>query len=423
MLIDREEAIPIQRLIEYLEVLKMKRWIFDVLAIVALAVASGSSYAGTNDGQSVRPIRVPNGGIQPQVVVDNKGTVHLIYFKGDPVQGDVYYVRSKDWGVTFSAPIRVNSEQETAVAAGTIRGARIALGENGRVHVAWNGSSKSSIRGPLIPGVPSNSPYNGLPMLYTRLNDTGMAFEEERNLMKLTFGLDGGGSVAADGSGNVYVAWHGSHPGDPEGEDGRSVWIARSRDGGKDFLAEAPAYKEPTGACGCCGLSIFTGSNGMVYVLYRTAKEKVHRDTYLLVSKDDGKTFAGRVVDKWNIGACPASSMAFAQGPGVVSAAWQTEEQVYYATINPATSQMSEAIPASGKGKLRKYPALAVNSKGDTILVWTEGAGWGKGGALAWQVYGKDAKPTGENGGVADLPAWSFGAAFSRPDGGYTIIY
>ena len=143
------------------------------------------------------------------------------------------------------------------------------------------------------------------PSPYTRLNDTGMAFEEERNLMKLTFGLDGGGSVAADGSGNVYVAWHGSHPGDPEGEDGRSVWIARSRDGGKDFLAEAPAYKEPTGACGCCGLSIFTGSNGMVYVLYRTAKEKVHRDTYLLVSKDDGKTFAGRAVDKWNIGACP----------------------------------------------------------------------------------------------------------------------
>ena len=121
-----------------------------------------------------------------------KAQFHLIYFKGDPVQGDVYYVRSKDWGVTFSAPIRVNSEQGTAVAAGTIRGACIALGENGRVHVAWNGSSKSSIRGPLIPGVPSNSRYNGLPMLYTRLNDTGMAFEEERNLMKLTFGLDGG---------------------------------------------------------------------------------------------------------------------------------------------------------------------------------------------------------------------------------------
>jgi len=401
----------------------MKRCVFDVLAIVALTLPSGSSYAGTDRGQSVRLIRVPNGGIQPQVVVGNKGIVHLIYFKGDSNQGDVYYVRSKDWGASFSSPIRVNSEQGTVVAAGTIRGARIALGENGRVHVAWNGSSKSSVRGPLIPEMPSDSPYNGLPMLYTRLKDAGTAFEKERNLMKLTFGLDGGGSVAADGFGNVYVAWHGKRPGDPDGEDGRTVWIARSRDGGKEFFAEARAYKEPTGACGCCGLSIFTGTNGTVYVLYRTAKEMVHRDTYLLVSKDAGKTFAGRLVDKWNVGACPMSSMAFAEGPGVVTAAWQTEEQVYYATIDPTTLQMSEAVSASGKGKLRKYPALAVNSIGDTILVWTEGTGWGKGGALAWQVYGKDGKPTGASGGVTDLPAWSFGAAFSRPDGGYIVIF
>jgi len=401
----------------------MGRWVFRVLAIVALAVASGSFYARTDNGQKVRLIRVPNGGIQPQVAVDKKGAVHLIYFKGDPGHGDVYYVRSKDWGATFSSPIQANSEQGTAVAAGTIRGARIALGENGRVHVAWNGSSKSSIRGPLIPEMPSDSPYNGLPMLYTRLNAAGTAFEKERNLMTFTFGLDGGGSVAADRSGKVYVAWHGKRLGDPDGEDGRSVWIARSRDGGKDFFAEARAYKEPTGACGCCGLSIFTGSNGTVYVLYRTAKEIVHRDMYLLVSKDDGKTFTGRLVDKWNIGACPMSSMAFAEGPGVVTAAWQTEEQVYYATIDPTTLQMSDAIPALGKGKLRKYPALAVNSTGETILVWTEGTGWGKGGSLAWHVYSKDGKPTGEKGGVADLPAWSFGAAFSRPDGGYTIIY
>jgi hypothetical protein len=401
----------------------MKRWVFRLLAIVALAFASGSFDVQAGNDENVKLIRVPDGGIQPQAAVDKKNVIHMIYFKGDPAHGDVYYVRSKDWGATFSSPIQVNSEQGTAVAAGTIRGPRIALGANGRVHVVWNGSTKSSIRGPLIPEMPSDSPYNGLPMFYTRLKDGGTAFEKERNLMKVTFGLDGGGAVAADGSGNVYVAWHGKRAGDLDGEDGRSVWIARSRDGGKDFLAEARAYKEPTGACGCCGLSIFTGNNGTVYVLYRTAKEKVHRDIYLLVSKDEGKTFTGRLVDKWNIPACPMSSMAFADGPDVVTAAWQTEEQVYYATINPTTSQMSDMIPAPGKGKLRKYPALAVNSRGETILVWTEDTGWGSGGVLVWQVYGKDGKPTGASGRVAGLPPWSFGAVFSRPDDGYTIIY
>jgi len=399
----------------------MKKWALAVLEI--LAIVSSSFYARADKGQSVRVIHVPNEGIQPKVAVDNEGIVHMIYFKGDASQGDVFYVRSKDWGATFSSPIRVNSEPGTAVAAGTIRGARIALGKDGRVHVAWNGSSKSSIRGPLIPEMPRNSPYNGLPMLYTRLNAAGTAFEKERNLMKITFGLDGGGSVAADLAGNVYVAWHGKRTGDPDGENGRSVWIARSRDGGRDFAAESRAYKEPTGACACCGLSIFAGTNGTVYVLYRSAKEMVHRDIYLLVSKDEGKTFTSRLIDEWNIGACPVTSMDFAQGPGFIVAAWQTKEQVYYASLDPAAPRISDPIPAPGTGKLRKYPALAVNTQGDTILVWTEGTSWGKGGSLAWQVYDREGKPTGEKGTVAGVPAWSFGAAIARPEGGFTVVY
>jgi hypothetical protein len=38
-------------------------------------------------------------------------------------------------------------------------------------------------------------------MLYSRSNDSGTAFEPERNLMTRTFGLDGGGIIAADSTG------------------------------------------------------------------------------------------------------------------------------------------------------------------------------------------------------------------------------
>lgn len=84
---------------------------------------------------------IPDGGIQPQVAVDQNGTVHLVYFKGDPSQGDLFYARSKD-GERFSAPIRVNSVPGTAVAIGNIRGARIAIGKRGNVFVVWNASPK-----------------------------------------------------------------------------------------------------------------------------------------------------------------------------------------------------------------------------------------------------------------------------------------
>ncbi len=401
----------------------MKKAIEFTLLLSFACVGAGFC-ASAAQAPSIKLIRVPNGGIQPQVAVDRaQGVVNMIYFQGNPAHGNIFYVRSKNWGVTFSSPIQVNSQPGSAVALGTIRGARLAIGESGRVYVAWNGSAQASPKGPKNPEMPGNSPYNGMPMLFTRLNSAGTAFESQRNLMKSTFGLDGGGSVAADGRGDVYVAWHARQVGYPQGEAGRRVWIARSRDGGRDFSPEALAWAEPTGACGCCGLSIFAGRNGTVYILYRTAKDMIHRNVYLLISRDDGKTFRGRLVDKWTIGACPMTSMAFAQGPGFVDAAWQTRKQVYYAMINPKTLQMSKPIPAPGTGKLRKYPALAVNSRGDTILVWTDGTSWGQGGSLEWQTFDRNGDPIGKEGHISGVPAWSFGAAFARPDGGFTIIY
>src|SRR5881628_2407477 len=96
--------------------------------------------AGAGQNGQVKLVRVPNGGIQPQVAVDASGVVHMIYFQGDPGHGDIFYVRSQDGGATFTQPVRVNSQPESAVATGTIRGAQLALGRNRRVHVAWNGS-------------------------------------------------------------------------------------------------------------------------------------------------------------------------------------------------------------------------------------------------------------------------------------------
>ena len=34
-------------------------------------------------------LRTPDHGIQPQAAVDDKGTLHLIYFKGDAFAGDL----------------------------------------------------------------------------------------------------------------------------------------------------------------------------------------------------------------------------------------------------------------------------------------------------------------------------------------------
>ena len=361
---------------------------------------------------AVRVLRAPDGGIQPQAAVDSTGVIHLIYFKGDPGHGDLFYVRSAEGAARFSTPIRVNSEPNSAIAIGTIRGAHLAIGKANQVHVAWNGSSLA------IPKAPGDE----TPMLYTCLNDTGEAFEPQRNIIARYTGLDGGGSVAADAEGNVYVAWHAP---DQKGKDemARRVWIARSTDNGKTFSPETQAFAQPTGACGCCGMRLFAGKNGEVFALYRSATESIHRDIYLLRSDDRAATFTGAKISPMEANVCVMSSAVMASTPSGTAAAWETQSQIYWARIAAKGAAISNPIPAPGEARGRKHPALAADKNGNVLLAWTEGTGWNKGGTIAWQVFDAAGNPLeGGSGKAKRLPVWGLPTAVSD-DGGFTIIY
>ena len=53
--------------------------------------------------------------------------------------------------------------------------------------------------------------------------------------------------------------------------------------------------------CACCSTRAFADRNGTVYVLYRSATAQVNRDTYLLVSRDRGKSFEKAFIHKWKV--------------------------------------------------------------------------------------------------------------------------
>ena len=388
------------------------------MQLLVFAVGIAAVFAASRKTEprlDISVVRVPNGGIQPQAVVGPGGILHVLYFAGDPKAGDLFYAKSADYGSTWSKPLRVNSTPGSAIALGTIRGGQIALGRNGRVHVAWNGSSAVQANGPIN----AESGQRGTPMLYSRLSADGARFEPERNLMTHTFGLDGGGAVAADSAGNVYVSWHGKAAGARKGEAGRQVWIAISHDDGATFAEERAAWAEPTGACGCCGMALFADSQGTVRALYRSATGDIHRDIYLLSSSDLGRSFTGRKLHTWNINACPMSSMSFGEGGGIVAGAWETGGQVYFENL---TRPDGVPVSAPGEGKGRKHPRLAVAPNGNLLMIWTEGTGWQRGGSLAWQLFDSAGKSLGETHSEAGVPTWSFGAAAVKP-GGFVILY
>lgn len=362
--------------------------------------------------EKVKLIRTPNNGLQPQAVMDSHGALHLIYLAGEPSASDIFYVRRDAGRSDFSAPLRVNSQPGSAIATGTIRGAQIALGKNGRIHVAWNGSSKFAPEG-----------THDVPMFYARMNDAGTGFEPQRNLMQFSRALDGGGSVAADKSGNVYVVWHGA--GEQKGEQHRRIWLARSINEGKTFAREiavdpADAGGKTTGVCACCGLRAFINSQGKLFVLYRTATDLTERGMFLLTSADKGKTFSGARMDHWNLTTCPMSSTTMIEAKQTIGA-WENNGQVFFGALDSTATVATIAAPGS-TGK-RKHPAIAVNSRGETILVWTEGTGWKRGGSLVWQVFDREGKPTTEKGAAPDVPVWGLATVVAETDGSFSIIY
>lgn len=381
------------------------------LALVSVLAPAGGELAPSRARSVVTLLRLPDAAIQPQLARDSKGGWHAIYVTGDPAAGDIFYTRLDERGA-FAPAVRVNNQPGAALATGNVRGPHLAIGKDDRVHVAWVGSQAAR------PAGARDQPM----MLYTRTTDArGTTFEPARNLAQFTVGLDGG-DIAVDDAGTVTVAWHAAATaGVQEGE--RHLYIARSTDEGRTFAREAPADDGTMGACGCCGTRILASGSDQ-FVLFRAATAMVHRDTYLLVSHDRGRTFAPRKLDEWNIGACPMSTFSLAaMPPASVLAAWENDGRVRWTRIDRATGSFSTPTSVPSAAGNQKHPVIAANTRGDVIVVWTEGMAWSKGGAVAWQVYDRSGAPTADRGRAAGVPAWSLVAVQPRADNGFTIVY
>lgn len=382
----------------------MTRTIFT-LGVFLLCLATHPAAAQPG---KVTILRTPDGGIQPQAVMDDLGAIHLIYYKGESKGGDIFYARKQAADQNFLKPLPVNSRAKSAMSAGTIRGAQMALGKNGRIHVAWNGHATEK------------GTWMDAPMLYTRLNDKGNGFEPERNVITTAGGLDGGGSVAADSQGNVFVMWHAPIPGNTNGEVGRAVFVARSGDDGKTFAPEKQAVSIPTGACGCCGMKSFADSQGNVFAFYRSASTLTNRDETLLFSRNRGQDFEIAYSHPWIVAACPMSSAFLSETKTGVLAAGETHGRVFFVRMDPKSGKISSPVSPEVKAK---HPVSVGNERGEVLLVWTEGTAWGKGGSVAWQIFDQEGRSISEKGRAEGLPAWSLATAAVKPDGSFVIVY
>ena len=381
------------------------RSLFAVLS--AATITLSWSQAAPRPDSRIEIAATPDDGIQPQAVIDTAGTIHLLYFKGEPGAGDLFYVRRQARDAAFSSPLRVNSEAGTAIATGSVRGGQIALGRNGWIHVAWNGSKAVERDG-----------VKHTPMWYARLSAGGGAFEPQRPIGTHTKNLDGGGSVAAGTDGRVHVVWHAA--GLEEGEPHRPIYIATSSDDGGRFAAEK-AFANDGGACGCCGVETLVDAKGRLQILYRSAGAMIHRDAMWMTIGPNGASTPVQL-QPWELSACPMTTFAMAAAPAGIVAAWETQQQIYSAVLDPDRRALSAVVPMTGTA-VRKHPSVAINSAGDRLIAWTEGTAWARGGSVAWALQNQKGEETASAANAGAVPVWGLVSAIARPGGTFVIFH
>jgi hypothetical protein len=345
---------------------------------------------------------LPEDGVQPQVVVSRAGTVHLVYLKGDPKACDIRYTTRHVSGGEWSTPVTVNSEPQSAIAMGTIRGAQVALGKDDSVQILWNGNTGGK-----------KEKMMHAPLLYARLSPGTKAFSAQQNLIGDTSALDGGASIAANARGHVSIVWHGASA-TGSGEGARLIYARESSDDGLTFSAPKPLNAEQPGVCACCSLRAHLSADDTLTVIYRGAPEPTTRGMIWLTRKDGHTTLTP--LDDWRVAMCPMSSASLLPSANSLRAAWENDGQIMTRLMNQPTSAAQSVGP-----KKAKHPAMSQNEKGQTLITSVIGSGWNQAGTLHWDLLDAQGHST-DSGDGEKLPLWSFPAIYAKPDGSFVIL-
>ena len=359
----------------------------------------------TKSAQTVTPLPTPNEGKRPRVVTDKEGTVHLIYNN----RGNIFYSKKSPDSIDFSEPIQVNSVDRSGAVAD------VAIGKNGTVHLLFHGNIfyiREQIKSENRKLKSSDIKYT----FYTRLQPGASAFDEQRDLSKNVWGFDGGCTLAADQAGNVYTFFAGTTR--KGNETVRQVFLSKSGDNGSTFGNPTP-IDLGKGVCACCHLKADVDAKGSLHIVYRVAEETVDRDSFVLTSKDQGKTFSPTALDQWKLRACPGSAYSFAHSGDETFVSWRNESEIYLTSLSKKIH-----ITPPGKDLKRRAAILGHNHRGEVLITWAEGDNFNKPHHLKWQLYDAEGTAIGPVGTKENaFQRWGNSAVFADAQGNFTILH
>ena len=376
-----------------------------LLLIPLLGIVASASHAA-----EVAIMATPDEGLQPRLVTDAEGGIHLLYFKKrlnrpGAREGSLFYRQYNTEAGGFGPAVRVSS-QAFNVQSYAIARAALAIDGAGRAHVMWY--------------LPRSSVY-----YYTRSNPERSAFEAQRSMVsEFAIGLDASGDVAAHGD-QVALIWA---AGDLGREDERAAYGRFSHDGGETFGCETLLSNPDLGACACCSLAADYQDESQLRVAYRSAINGVGRHMQLLqidgVDNAPTGSHYGPVHDlqQWEASFCPLSTNDITTDQqGKDWLVFETEARIMLMGL-PEDAPIPVGEPFSETRE--KHPAVAINAAGETLVVWGEAISHTRGGRLNMQLlHNGEAVPDFAFSDEIQIGDFSFPAAAVLPDGNFLVLY
>ena len=353
----------------------------------------------------------PDGGIQPRLRVDDKGGIHLLYFKKrinrpSSREGNLYYRQYDTETRQFRLPVKVSSSA-FSMQTFSIARAAMALTDDGRVHVMWYYPRSTE-------------------MIYSRSNPERTIFEEQRSMVRqYQDGIDAGGDIAALGS-EVAIIWG---AGDLSAEHERTMFARFSHNSGENFGDEIIISNPDLGACACCSLAGDYLREEDLIVAYRSAIDGVGRHMQLLTLENVNNQITGAYYgsmhkeQKWEASFCPLSTNDISRGSD--NQRWlvfETESRIM--ELDLTTQDKVSPIGEPFIETRQKNPALAINQNGERLIVWGEAISHSRGGRLNMRLFNIEGHNTDYDMiQEINIPDYSFPAVAALPNNDFLVLY
>ncbi|RWY48346.1 hypothetical protein [Mucilaginibacter gilvus] len=276
-------------------------------------------------------------GQQPQVSVDNKGTIRVVFGSGE----QIFCATSRDHGLHFGQPVLVAKVPEMHL--GMSRGPQLASSKNYSVISAIDKSGA---------------------IHWFRLNH-GTDQWKKMGVINDRSGSapEGLMSIAADSQDHFYAAWLDIRTGKQN-----QIYFASLSGKTVNWSKNVMVYHSPDQhVCECCKPSIAV-QGPSVAIMFRNWLSGL-RDLYVTRSANMGQTFSAAQkmgLDTWKLNGCPMDGGGLRITPAnAVQTVWQRKGNIYYATPNKPETYLAKGRTCSISGS-RTNPLITYQNS-DTL--------------------------------------------------------